>query len=47
MVKDQWYAFGAAWLGWVLDAFDVAVFLLIIVPIARKSLTDVAIKGHG
>src|SRR5258708_21425547 len=44
--KDQWYAFGAAWLGWVLDAFDFTVFLLIMVPIAKEfnvPLTDVAI----
>jgi SHS family lactate transporter-like MFS transporter len=44
--KDQWYAFGAAWLGWVLDAFDFTVFLLIMVPIAAEfnvPLTDVAI----
>ena len=43
--KDQWYAFGAAWLGWVLDAFDFTVFLLIMVPIAKEfnvPLTDVA-----
>jgi MFS transporter, SHS family, lactate transporter len=33
--KDQWYAFGAAWLSWVLDAFDFTVFLLIMVPIAK------------
>src|SRR5271156_6717998 len=44
--KDQWYAFGAAWLGWVLDAFDFTVFLLIMVPIAKEfnvPLTSVAI----
>jgi hypothetical protein len=44
--KDQWYAYVAAWLGWVLDAFDFTVFLLIMVPIAKEfdvPLTDVAI----
>src|SRR5438552_18858109 len=44
--KDQWYAFGAAWLGWTLDAFDFTVFLLIMVPIAKEfdvPLTDVAL----
>ena len=33
--KDQWYAFGAAWLGWTLDAFDFTIFLLIMVPISQ------------
>ena len=44
--KDQWYAFVAAWMGWVLDAFDFTVFLLIMVPIAKEfnvPLTDVTI----
>ena len=44
--KDQWYAFGAAWLGWTLDAFDFTIFLLIMVPIAKEfnvPLTDVTI----
>src|SRR5579863_7702739 len=44
--KDQWYAFGAAWLGWTLDAFDFTIFLLIMVPIAQTfhvPLTDVTI----
>jgi MFS transporter, SHS family, lactate transporter len=44
--KDQWYAFGAAWMGWVLDAFDFTVFLLIMVPIAKEfnvPLTSVTI----
>ena len=44
--KDQWYAFGAAWVGWVLDAFDFTVFLLIMLPIAKTfnvPLTDVTI----
>src|SRR6201987_5601531 len=34
--KDQWYAWWAAWLGWTLDAFDFAVFLLISKPIADE-----------
>ena len=44
--KDQWYAFGAAWLGWTLDAFDFTIFLLIMLPIANEfnvPLTDVTI----
>src|SRR6266404_156057 len=44
--KDQWYAYIAAWLGWVLDSFDFTVFLLIMEPIAKEfdvPLTDVAI----
>jgi MFS transporter, SHS family, lactate transporter len=42
--KDQWLAFGAAWLGWTLDAFDFTMFLLIMVPISQEfhvPLTDV------
>src|SRR4051794_41590056 len=34
--KDQWLAYVAAWLGWTLDAFDFAIFLLIMVPIAQE-----------
>jgi len=34
--KDQWLAWVAAWLGWMLDAFDFTVFLLIMVPIANE-----------
>jgi MFS transporter, SHS family, lactate transporter len=43
--KDQWFAWTAAWLGWMLDAFDFTIFLFIIVPIAREfgvSVTAVA-----
>src|SRR5579863_10757240 len=44
--RDQWYAFGAAWLGWTLDAFDFTVFLLIMQPISQTfhvPLTDVTV----
>ena len=43
--KDQWLAWIAAWLGWILDAFDFTIFLLIMVPIAQEfgvSVTAVA-----
>src|SRR6202521_3946653 len=43
--KDQWLAWTAAWLGWMLDAFDFTIFLLIMVPIANEfdvSVTAVA-----
>jgi MFS transporter, SHS family, lactate transporter len=34
--RDQWLALVAAWLGWMLDAFDFTIFLLIMVPIADE-----------
>jgi hypothetical protein len=33
--KDQWRAWVAAWLGWIRDAFDFTIFLLIMLPIAQ------------
>jgi SHS family lactate transporter-like MFS transporter len=33
--REQWYAWIAAWLGWILDAFDFTIFLLIMVPISQ------------
>jgi MFS transporter, SHS family, lactate transporter len=43
--RDQWLAWVAAWLGWMLDAFDFTIFFLLIVPISREfhvSLTGMA-----
>ena len=43
--KDQWYAWMAGWLGWMLDAFDFTIFFLVMVAIAKEfdvSLTLVA-----
>jgi SHS family lactate transporter-like MFS transporter len=43
--KDQWLAWSAAWLGWMLDAFDFTIFMLIMVPIAKEfdvSVTAIA-----
>jgi SHS family lactate transporter-like MFS transporter len=34
--RDNWTAFGAAWLGWVLDAFDFTIYLLVMPMIARE-----------
>lgn len=34
--RAQWLTFGAAWLGWVLDAFDFTLFLLLIPAITKE-----------
>jgi SHS family lactate transporter-like MFS transporter len=34
--KGQWFAFGAAWWGWVLDAFDFTIFFLAMPYIAKE-----------
>ncbi len=34
--KEQWISFSAAWLGWVLDAFDFTIFLLVMPQIAKE-----------
>lgn len=34
--KPQWISFTAAWLGWVLDAFDFTIFLLVMPEIAKE-----------
>ena len=33
--KSQWLAFGTAWAGWVLDAFDFTIFLLVMPHVAK------------
>jgi hypothetical protein len=34
--KDQWLPWWSAWLGWTPNAFDVAVFTLLLVPISQE-----------
>lgn len=34
--KDQWLAWVAGWLGWMLDAFDFTIFFLIMVAISQE-----------
>jgi MFS transporter, SHS family, lactate transporter len=34
--RHQWAAFSAAWFGWVLDAFDFMIFLLVMTEIGRE-----------
>ncbi len=34
--RAQWTSFAAAWAGWVLDAFDFTVFLLVMPEIAKE-----------
>ncbi|MBS2016378.1 MAG: MFS transporter [Deltaproteobacteria bacterium] len=33
--RAQWISFSAAWIGWVLDAFDFTIFLLVMPQIAK------------
>jgi len=43
--KDQWFAWVAATIGWILDAFDYTIFVFIMVPVAQEfgvSVTAVA-----
>jgi SHS family lactate transporter-like MFS transporter len=34
--RRQWYAFAAAWSGWVLDAFDFTIFFLVMKEIGEE-----------
>lgn len=34
--RDQWAAFLAAWSGWVLDAFDFTIYLIVVPEIAKE-----------
>src|ERR1700727_67352 len=34
--RGQWMSFLAAWFGWVLDAFDFTIFLLVMPRIAKE-----------
>src|SRR5215813_2453588 len=39
--RGQWFAFGAAWFGWVLDAFDFSIFILAMPRIGKDLGTTV------
>jgi len=44
--RAEWAAFGAAWAGWVLDAFDFTIFMLVMPNIARDfGVPNVATAG--
>jgi SHS family lactate transporter-like MFS transporter len=44
--RAHWCAFGAAWAGWVLDAFDFTIFMLVMPNIAREMhVANVATAG--
>lgn len=34
--RGQWFTFVAAWVGWVLDAFDFTIFLLVMPAMSRE-----------
>ena len=44
--KAQWAAFLAAWSGWVLDAFDFTIYLLVMHDIAKEfGVSPTAVAG--
>jgi SHS family lactate transporter-like MFS transporter len=44
--RAQWAAFAAAWVGWVLDAFDFTIYLVVGVLIAKEfDVTGSALAG--
>jgi SHS family lactate transporter-like MFS transporter len=44
--RGQWASFFAAWIGWVLDAFDFTIFMLVMPNIARDmGVANVATAG--
>ena len=44
--RGQWMAFVAAWLGWVLDAFDFTIYLIVAPEIAREfGVSQTAVMG--
>jgi SHS family lactate transporter-like MFS transporter len=44
--RKQWLAFGTAWAGWVLDAFDFTIFLLVMPHIAKDfGVKNIATTG--
>ena len=40
--RAQWAAFAAAWVGWVLDAFDFTIYLLVMPAILKEFGASVA-----
>ena len=34
--RAQWAAFGAAWIGWVLDAFDFTIYITVALSIMKE-----------
>ncbi len=44
--RGQWMAFTAAWLGWVLDAFDFTIYLIVAPEIAKEfGVSQTAVMG--
>src|SRR5256712_13029489 len=45
VTRDQWRAFWATFLGWVLDGFDFTILTFILVDIQRSFTVDRALAG--
>src|SRR5262245_37125076 len=44
--RGQWATFGAAWIGWVLDAFDFSIFVLVMQEMQREfGVSNTAARG--
>lgn len=45
VTREQWLAFAAAYLGWVLDAFDFTILTFLLVDIQRSFTVSAALAG--
>ena len=45
VTRDQWRAFGAAYLGWLLDGFDFTILTFLLVDIERSFTVSSALAG--
>lgn len=46
LTRGQWSSFAAAWVGWVLDAFDFTIYILVMSHIAKEfDVSTAAVAG--
>ena len=47
VTRDQWRAFWAVFLGWIVDSFDFNILTFILIDIQKSFTVDNALAGHA